>query len=91
MLWIKIATVVLSLLVTGLGLTSQVRKNYSRKSVEGLSAFYFILLAVSYSFWSVYGMLQRDIVLIIPMTLGMVMSWIVVAQCWLYRKENRHE
>lgn len=34
MLAIKIATVVLSLIVTGLGLTAQARKNYVRKSVE---------------------------------------------------------
>jgi len=85
MLWIKIITVVLSLLVTGLGLTAQVRKNYTRRSVEGLSLFYFVLLAISYSFWSFYGIVQKDIVLIIPMTLGMIVSWVVVGQFWLYR------
>ena len=85
MITIKIATVLLSLVVTGLGLTSQVRKNYQRKSVEGLSSFYFIVLAISYSFWSIYGFMQKDLVLIIPMTLGMCMSWVVVAQCTLYR------
>ncbi|MEO6536653.1 MAG: PQ-loop repeat-containing protein [Candidatus Paceibacterota bacterium] len=82
---LKIVTVILSLLVTGLGLTSQVRKNYLRKSVEGLSPFYFQLLAVSYTFWSVYGFLQKDLVLIIPMTLGASMSWIVVLQLIAYR------
>ena len=87
MIWIKITTVVLSLLVTGLGLTSQVRKNHTRRSVEGLSMFYFLLLAISYSFWSLYGIVQKDVVLIIPMTLGMLMSWVVVAQFWLYRQE----
>ena len=85
MLWIKITTVVLSLIVTGLGLTSQVRKNYVRKSTEGLSQFYFVVLAVSYTFWSTYGVLQQDPVLIIPMTLGMIMSWIVVFQFLIYK------
>jgi uncharacterized protein with PQ loop repeat len=84
--FIKITTVVLSLIVTGLGLTSQVRKNYSRKSLEGLSFFYFFILAVSYTFWSLYGFLQNDLVLIIPMTLGATMSWIVVFQFYIYRK-----
>lgn len=87
MLWIKITTVVLSLLVTGLGLTAQVRKNHARRSVEGLSLLYFLLLAISYSFWSFYGMAQRDVVLIIPMTLGMIVSWIMVVQFWLYRNK----
>ena len=87
---IKIITVVLSLIVTGLGLTSQVRKNYLRKSVEGLSAFYFSLLAISYTFWSIYGFLQKDVVLIIPMTLGMVVSWIVVFQFYVYKNEKNN-
>jgi uncharacterized protein with PQ loop repeat len=83
---IKIVTVILSLIVTGLGLTSQVRKNYLRKSMEGLSFFYFFILAISYSFWSLYGFVQKDLVLIIPMSLGMLVSWIVVLQFYLYRK-----
>jgi uncharacterized protein with PQ loop repeat len=83
---IKIITVVLSLIVTGLGLTAQVRKNYSRKNLEGLSFFYFSILAVSYTFWSIYGFSQKDLVLIVPMTLGAVMSWIVVIQFIIYKK-----
>lgn len=86
MLIFKILTVALSLAVTGLGLTAQVRKNYIRKSVEGLSFFYFFLLAVSYSSWSIYGFLQKDLVLIIPMMLGMLMSWVVNLQFLLYRR-----
>lgn len=82
---IKIVTVLLSLAVTGLGLTSQVRKNFKKKSVEGLSFFYFSLLAVSYSFWSIYGFSQHDLVLIIPMSLGMLMSWIIVVQFLKYK------
>lgn len=85
MLTFKILTVVLSLAVTGLGLTAQVRKNYLRKSTEGLSLFYFLLLAVSYTCWSVYGFTQQDLVLIIPMTLGTLMSWLVTFQFALYR------
>ena len=87
---IKIVTVILSLIVTGLGLTSQVKKNYKRKSMEGLSFFYFSILAVSYSFWSLYGFSQKDLVLIIPMTLGAIMSWVVVAQFLVY-KNNVNE
>ena len=83
---IKIITVILSLAVTGLGLTAQVCKNYIRKSTEGLSFFYFFLLAISYSFWSVYGFFQEDLVLIIPMSLGMLVSWILTMQFYLYKK-----
>lgn len=85
MLTVKIITVVLSLIVTGLGLTSQVFKNYKGKSTEGLSFFYFIMLAISYSFWSVYGFVLKDLVLIIPMLLGMMVSWVVVVQFFVYR------
>lgn len=85
---IKIVTVLLSLAVTCLGLTAQVRKNFKNKSTEGLSFFYFSLLAVSYSFWSIYGFSQRDLVLIIPMSLGMLMSWVVVSQFVTYRSRK---
>jgi uncharacterized protein with PQ loop repeat len=84
---IKIITVILSLIVTGLGLTSQVRKNYGRKSMEGLSFFYFSILAISYTFWSIYGFSQNDLVLIIPMSLGAIMSWVVVAQFLIYKNK----
>ena len=82
---IGIITIILSLIVTGIGLTSQVRKNRSRKSMEGLSFFYFFILAISYSFWVIYGVLLKDWVLIIPMSIGAIMSWVVVAQFYFYK------
>jgi uncharacterized protein with PQ loop repeat len=85
---IGIITITLSLIVTGLGLTSQVRKNKKRRSMEGLSFFYFFILAISYSFWVVYGVVLKDLVLILPMSIGAIMSWIVVLQFYLYRKQN---
>ena len=86
---IKVVTVLLSLAVTGLGLTAQVRKNYTKKSVEGLSFPYFFLLAISYSFWSIYGFLQKDLVLIVPMSIGMIMSWTVFGQFIRYGNGNK--
>jgi uncharacterized protein with PQ loop repeat len=83
---IGIITVTLSLIVTGLGLTSQVRKNKKRASMEGLSFFYFFILAISYSFWVVYGFVLKDLVLIIPMSIGAIMSWVVVSQFYFYKK-----
>ncbi|MBP9836957.1 MAG: hypothetical protein KBC78_03950 [Candidatus Pacebacteria bacterium] len=83
---ISVITVGLSLVVTGLGLTAQVRKNKERKSVEGLSFFYFFVLTISYSFWVLYGIMLKDWVLIIPMTIGALMSLVVVFQFFLYRK-----
>jgi MtN3 and saliva related transmembrane protein len=82
---IGIVTVVLSFIVTGLGLSSQVRKNLKRKSMEGLSLFYFFVLAISYSCWVIYGILREDWVLIVPMSLGAIMSWVVVSQFYLYK------
>ncbi len=83
---ISVVTVALSLIVTGLGLTAQVRKNKERKSMEGLSSFYFFVLAISYSFWVVYGIVSSDWVIILPMTIGALMSWIVVSQFFIYKK-----
>jgi len=66
-------------------MTSQVKKNYSRKSTEGLSSIYFILLAVSYSFWMFYGFSKNDYVLIIPGIAGAMMSYIIVFQIQYYK------
>lgn len=84
--FIGIITVLLSLAVTGIGLTAQVRKNYRRKTMVGLSPVYFVLLAISYTFWVVYGVSQYDLVLIVPMSLGALMSWTVAVQFALYRR-----
>ncbi|MEK7185043.1 MAG: SemiSWEET family transporter [Patescibacteria group bacterium] len=85
---IGIITVILSLTVTGLGLTSQVRKNRKRKSMEGLSFFYFSILAISYSFWVLYGIVLRDWILIIPMSIGAIMSWVMVVQFFIYKNSK---
>ena len=85
---IGIITVALSLIVTGLGLTAQVRKNKKRKSMEGLSFFYFFVLAISYSFWVIYGIVSEDWILIIPMTIGALMSWVLVIQFFMYRDKK---
>jgi uncharacterized protein with PQ loop repeat len=82
---LKIITVVLSLTVTALGLTAQVRKNYLRKDLTGLSPFYFGVLAISYTFWVIYGFSLGDPVLIIPMTIGAIMSWVIVGQFAAYK------
>lgn len=84
---IGLITVVLSLVVTGLGLSSQVKKNAKGRSTAGLSFFYFLILAISYSFWVVYGITLSDLVLIIPMSIGAIMSWVVVLQFFLYRNQ----
>lgn len=82
---IGLVTVLLSLAVTSLGLTAQVRKNHARRSVDGLSLMYFVLLAVSYTFWVVYGIVRGDWVLIVPMSVDALMSWVVVVQFYLFR------
>jgi uncharacterized protein with PQ loop repeat len=85
---IGIITVVLSLIVTGVGLTSQARKNHKRRSTEGLSHFYFVILAISYTFWTIYGFVLDDLIIIIPMSIGAMMSWFVVTQFFFYKNNN---
>jgi len=86
MFLIETLTIILSLVFIGLGLTAQVRKNYLRKNADGLSSFYFFILSISYSFWVLYGFLQSDLALIIPMFVGALVSWIPVFQIFTYNK-----
>ncbi|MCH7730018.1 PQ-loop repeat-containing protein [Patescibacteria group bacterium] len=51
-------TVALSILVKVIGFPDQIRKNFKRKSTEGLSTYFYVL-------WTTHGFFQKDRVLIL--------------------------
>ena len=85
---IGILTVIVSLSVKILGFPEQFKKNYLRKSAEGLSFSLIFLMFVSYILWFIYGVLKHDWVLIIPNILGIITSGAVFYQIVLYRKNQ---
>jgi len=85
---VGVVTTIISILVKIIGLPDQIRKNYQRKSISGLSVPFFILGFVSYALWTVYGLLKRDWVLILGQGAGMVTMGIIAYQIFLYRKNT---
>lgn len=81
-------TLVVGILVKIIGLPDQIRKNYNRKSTEGLSTTFIILALASYSLWTLHGILRNDIVLIIGQGLGIFTTGIIIWQIFKYRKKK---
>lgn len=79
---------ILTIVLVFIGLVSQVIKNFQRKSCSGLSLIYFIVILFAYSAWSLYGISISDWYIIIPQTAGAVISLILLAQFYLYKKSN---
>ena len=75
---------VVSILTKVIGFPDQVRLNYKRKSVEGLSKPFFILGFTSYVLWTAYGLAKSDPVLMIGQGIGVFLSGIIGGQMIYY-------
>ena len=79
-------TTVIAVLVKVIGLPDQIRKNYKRKSTEGVSTAFFALALISYLLWTIHGINQGDYVLIIGQGFGVITTAIIVLQILRYKK-----
>ena len=79
-------TLIIGILVKIVGLPHQIKKNYNRKSTEGLSSWFMVLSCVAYILWTVHGILQGDIVLVLGQGLGILTTGIILWQIFIYRK-----
>ncbi|HLD41820.1 MAG TPA: SemiSWEET family transporter [archaeon] len=81
-------TLIFGILVKIIGFPDQIKHNYKRKSTTGLSTTFFILSFVTYSLWTLHGILQKDSVLAIGQGLGIITTGIVLWQIYLYRNSK---
>ena len=75
-----------SLLVTCVGLPSQLRVNYKRRSCEGLDVFMYIIVVCAYFTWALYGYLKYDWFIICANVPGVILTSLLLYQMRLYRK-----
>ena len=85
---IGLLVIVMAILVKGIGYPDQIRKNYKRKSTYGLSTIHYIFAFLAYSLWVLHGINQKDTVLIIGQTAGVIVTGLVLFQIILYRKNH---
>ena len=81
-------TVALSILVKVIGFPDQIRKNFKRKSTEGLSTYFYVLSFFVYVLWTAHGFLQNDRVLVLGQGLGIVTTGIILYQIFHYRNKK---
>lgn len=85
---VGLLTTALSILIKIVGFPDQIRKNYKRRSTEGVSTMFYILSFVTYLLWTLHGFLQKDWVIILGQGLGIITTGIIVYQIFLYRKKK---
>lgn len=81
-------TLVIGILVKVIGLPDQIKKNYNRKSTEGLSTSFMILSLVAYSLWTIHGIIQKDMVLVFGQGLGILTVSVILYQIYIYRNKE---
>jgi uncharacterized protein with PQ loop repeat len=85
---IGLLTTILSILIKVVGFPDQIKKNYTRKSTEGVSTWFYVLSFITYILWTVHGFLQHDWVVIYGQGLGIITTGIIVYQMFIYRKKK---
>lgn len=85
---IGLLTLVIGILVKVVGLPDQIKKNYKRKSTEGLSTWFMVLSLIAYSLWTIHGILQKDMVLVLGQGLGIITVGIILYQIYIYRNKE---
>ena len=81
---IAVLTVAFGVLAKVIGFPDQIRKNYQRKSTEGLSTLMILIGVIGYALWTIHGFIRNDWVLIIGQGLGVVTTGIILAQILWY-------
>ena len=76
---------VVTLTYTAFGLPVQIRKNWAKKSTEGLSLFMTIMLFGTFTSWVVYSALKLDWYILIPNSVGAVGALVILGQFAAYR------
>ena len=86
---VAVLTVIFGLLAKVVGFPDQIRKNYKRKSTEGLSTIFIVIAVISYILWTIHGFFINDWVLIVGQGLGIVTTGVILIQILHYRKKQR--
>ena len=82
-----IATIV-TLLFILIGVGAQIKFNWKRKSVQGLSLTFSILAMLVPASWAWFGFLSGAVIMGAIQALGAVVASIIIYQFWLYRNNG---
>ena len=83
---VGLLTIITSLAVKVIGYPAQIIEIRKTKSVKGVSFILSALSVLTYLCWTIYGILQKDRVVVLGQSLGVIMSIIVLLQVVYYRR-----
>ena len=81
--------IIVSLLLKLIGFPSQIKKVNDNKTTEGISVTYFVLGFITYSLWTLHGILTNDMTIIIGQGLGVVACGILLLVIYNIRRKEK--
>ena len=81
----EITATIVTLIFILAGVGSQIYVNWKRKSVEGLSFYFYVLAVLVPMSWSWFGFLNNAVIMGCVQAFGAAITLIVIYQFWLYR------
>ena len=85
---IAITTAVVSISVKLLGEPDQIRRNWRRRSADGLSPLLYALSLGSYVLWTIHGSINGDLTLVVAQAVGVITSCVILFQIFLYGRNK---
>ncbi|HVV15299.1 MAG TPA: SemiSWEET family transporter [Candidatus Paceibacterota bacterium] len=87
---VGLAVATMSIAIKIIGVPDQIKRNYRRKSTEGVSLLFYVMSFATYFLWALYGFLKDDwVVFLAQGSLGCVTSGIILWQFFVYRKNKK--
>jgi uncharacterized protein with PQ loop repeat len=86
---VGLATIGASYMIKLIGFPQQAYKLYKSKSTKNVSRFLFVGSFTSYIFWTYYGYLRKDWVIIWGQSVGILTSGIVLYLLYKYRNNDK--
>jgi uncharacterized protein with PQ loop repeat len=81
-------TIFFGVIVKVVGFPAQMKTNFQRKSTKGLSTTFMALSFVTYTLWTIHGILQKDPVVYVGQGIGIITTGVVLYQIWIYRNRK---
>ena len=85
---IKIFATIMGVIMS-LGYFPQAYKVYKNKSSKDISVLAFVIFGIGTLTWFVYGLVFKDITIILGFVLGVAGSWMVLILSLIYKKNRK--
>lgn len=82
--------IVVSLSLKLIGFPSQIKKVSDNRTTEGISVTYFVLGFVTYSLWTLHGILTNDLTVVIGQGLGVIACGILLLVIYKHSAKRKN-